>query len=578
MLTSFKRSLSWRLLPAALLLGASGIVFALPDTDNEFISTQSKITEDVQHASALQERNLDICERLVTNTERVKIPAVARPPYSRFFKEPGFGTKAQRISNSTVGQVNKPAGNPAQAWNIDESLILLHRYGTDGVHQAVVLDGQNYQELRVLNLPDVHSENLYWSHTDPSVLYFVIETGAQAGRLSQLNVSNNEQTVLKDFAPVCEKAGVTAESGILAKPSYDDDSFGYQCGVSNEKSLAIAYQHSSDTVDTLRLGKGSNTAAGAAPAPLPDGMHYWLQGQLFDKTLKPSRLRLDMADTTAAHTLARKVNDQNVIFQAPNAASPKGCNKDLWNGIGLVIEHALEKPSCKPLINQADNYPPTPEGTELFASAYLSPRWMAMSSRGAIDMDIYSNKRFAPLLSSEVYLVNTDETRETEICRLAHHRSFGSAAKNASYEPVLGEPNVTLSPTATRVLFASDWYDSGLVDTYVLELPAYTPFDINGKWVDKANSYMITEMDQRGDKVFFRRSPLVDPGVRAIVTTGEGRISGNRIDIDYVIDVSVNRKVSGTCLAKVSESAVNILFECKDNYFGRLRTTIVRAD
>ena len=35
------------------------------------------------------------------------------------------------------------------------------------------------------------------------------------------------------------------------------------------------------------------------------------------------------------------------------------------------------------------------------------------------------------------------------------------------------EPHVTLSRDGRRMLFASDWHDSGSVDTYVLELPVY---------------------------------------------------------------------------------------------------------
>jgi len=44
---------------------------------------------------------------------------------------------------------------------------------------------------------------------------------------------------------------------------------------------------------------------------------------------------------------------------------------------------------------------------------------------------------------------------------------------NANYQPYFGEPHVTISPTGTRLLFGSDWYDSGAVDSYVIELPSH---------------------------------------------------------------------------------------------------------
>jgi hypothetical protein len=36
-----------------------------------------------------------------------------------------------------------------------------------------------------------------------------------------------------------------------------------------------------------------------------------------------------------------------------------------------------------------------------------------------------------------------------------------------------GEPQVTISPSGTRLIFASDWENSDTVDTYVVELPAF---------------------------------------------------------------------------------------------------------
>jgi len=59
------------------------------------------------------------------------------------------------------------------------------------------------------------------------------------------------------------------------------------------------------------------------------------------------------------------------------------------------------------------------------------------------------------------------------VCRLAHHRSTGKLAQSGEYNGYLGEPHVTISPSGTRLLFGSDWYDSGSVDSYVIELPLY---------------------------------------------------------------------------------------------------------
>jgi len=73
---------------------------------------------------------------------------------------------------------------------------------------------------------------------------------------------------------------------------------------------------------------------------------------------------------------------------------------------------------------------------------------------------------------NEIYLVNTDPSN-TEVCRVAHHRSTGKLAQSELYSAYFGEPHVTISPSGTRLLYGSDWYDSGSVDSYVVELPGY---------------------------------------------------------------------------------------------------------
>ncbi|MBX2884674.1 MAG: hypothetical protein KTR32_32265 [Granulosicoccus sp.] len=530
------------------------------------------------HAAAYELNTLNICDKQVSHTERLRISPVARPPFMRLFKEPGFKTPTRRISDSSKGVVVKPAGNPAPSWNIDESLLLLYRYAEDSTVQILLLDGQNYEEKQVLNLPDLASENLFWSHTDRAIAYFVSDSGDDAGQLIQLNIESMQRSVIADFAPMCQQAGFSANEGVLAKPSFDDNLFGYRCGIDRGKSLAIAYNRQSNDLHSLRIGSGEKIAADSAPSPSPDANHFWLHGQLFDAKLQLLRT-IDSGDPSAAHTLAQRLNGENVLFQVADKPSPRGCNGDLWDGIGLIVEHSLAEDQCKPFINQTDSYGGVPEGTELFASAYRSPNWMAMATVGYEDIDFLTNKAPAPLLTSEIYLVNTRADR-VRVCRLAHHRSFGDAARNASYDPSLGSPNVTLSPTATRVLFASDWYDSGFVDTYVLELPTFTLYSLAGRWVDEFSPSVVTEFVQRGEKLEFVRVDDNADSSNGIQTTGSGEISGNKIQLEYVVAVSDVRKVPGICDATITGkgagNAKNIVLSCQDNYFGRFRTTLIR--
>ena len=97
-----------------------------------------------------------------------------------------------------------------------------------------------------------------------------------------------------------------------------------------------------------------------------------------------------------------------------------------------------------------------------------------MSSIGYDQFEWFSNGRKAPTLFSEIHLVNTDPENEV-VCRVAQHRSFAKHAKSGDHTACFGEPHATASPPGTRIVFGSDWCDSGSVDAYVVELPAYDP-------------------------------------------------------------------------------------------------------
>ncbi|HBA34039.1 MAG TPA: hypothetical protein DCZ12_07900 [Gammaproteobacteria bacterium] len=95
------------------------------------------------------------------------------------------------------------------------------------------------------------------------------------------------------------------------------------------------------------------------------------------------------------------------------------------------------------------------------ALALKRPGWVAVSMVGKGKGD--------RLLDNELLLVNANPGEE-EVCRIGHHRSMGREGPRKYW----AEPHVVISPTATRVLFASDWGGGESVDTYVVELPSYS--------------------------------------------------------------------------------------------------------
>jgi Tol biopolymer transport system component len=70
-------------------------------------------------------------------------------------------------------------------------------------------------------------------------------------------------------------------------------------------------------------------------------------------------------------------------------------------------------------------------------------------------------------LNQELLLANANTGGK--VCRVAHHRSWGSAGPRGYW----AEPHPVISPSGSRILFGSDWGGGTSVDAYVVELPSF---------------------------------------------------------------------------------------------------------
>lgn len=414
----------------------------------------------------------NLCEGLFTSNDRVTIPAVAKPPFMKYYKDPAFGSKVIRITQAREGEVFKPAYSSMQAFNADESVLLLYRGGDNSGH--VLLDGKTYKPIRELDIVPSDIEEIYWSHQDPDTFYYVSKNSQDYGHFNKYSVSANKSTKMRDFYDICGKKGLPTGGGDVQMQSVDDDLFGFRClaGKGNDSYIMFTYRLSTDEVIKVPLNEKAGWEPWTAPIPGPSGKQLWLQGKVLEPDLKTIKLEHDMYKDSEHANIGVTHDGNDAVFQTVFDPSPKGCNDDVWQGVGHLVIHDMETGGCRPVINEARGYPYTTRGTHVSAQANKMPGWVLMSSIGYGSFDFFTNKRKAPALLSEIYLANTDPDNEV-VCRLAHHRSFGKDAERASYRPYFGEPHATISPSGTRVVFGSDWYDSGSVDTYVIELPSY---------------------------------------------------------------------------------------------------------
>ena len=278
--------------------------------------------------------------------------------------------------------------------------------------------------------------------------------------------------MLADFSDYCG-AGLPGAGNDVQMQSLNDDLFGFSCQQDDGHFLMFTFQPSTEQVISAPIGMGSRWSEWSAPVPAPSGTGLWHQGYVIDNDLQKIVLQLDMANPLEHGSIGQTSDGSDAYYQVAFNSSPNGCDGDLYKGVGHLVEHDLVTGGCRNLISEEQGYPYTSSSTHVSAQAYLRTERVAVSSIGKdSQFDYFNNGIPAPALFSEVYVAQTDPD-DVKVCRLAHHRSFGKSAVNGGYASYFGEPHATISPTGTRVLFGSDWYDSGSVDSYVIELPDY---------------------------------------------------------------------------------------------------------
>lgn len=413
-----------------------------------------------------------MCDGSVSDARQLNIPRIPRPGLYTRYKDPALGATVVRVSDSKYGEIHKPAYSTMQAWNADESLLLLYRSGNDGIgHQ--VRDGHSYKVIRQLDFIPADIEEVFWSRKNPDELFFVSAAKQERGQFKRLNPRTNESETIADFSDWCG-ASLPVAGNDVQMQSYDDDLFGFRCQQDDGRHIMFSYRISDQSVTLQYIGAGTMWSSNLAPMPAPGGKRFWLQGHVLDTTLVSPILNIDVHSFAEHSSVGTTTSGQDALYQVAFDPAPRGCDSDIFNGVGHLVEHNLETGACRNIISQQQGYPYPTSSTHVSAQAFNQPGWVAMSSVGTQEqISYFITGQKAPALFSEVYLSNTDPDNPVT-CRLAHHRSTGKSAVNGGYEPYFGEPHATISPSGTRILFGSDWYDSGAVDAFVIELPGYS--------------------------------------------------------------------------------------------------------
>jgi len=410
---------------------------------------------------------VNLCSGIEPQFGPVRMLRKDKPDLYEAMTDPTFGTTIRRITDSSAHEINKPVYSTIQAWNADESYLMLYNQidGEDGEHR--LYDGQNYRFMGTLDIDPADIEEVFWHTTDPDTLFYA---NSYYRILYRYSVSRAQSTPMLDFTQICDadlKSG-----GDVHMPSWDNRYMGFRCGGYSDEA-AKTYIVNIETgklisVGTSGVGDADDDPRGydaySAPMPGPSGETWFYQGDVLNT--KQQKLR-DLAIKKEEHSSIGRLPDGSDAFFAVgfNPANDDRCG----GSVGQVIAHNLETGECfiahGP--DQGIDYPGT--SSHLSALARAAPGWVASSSVG--ETGIKNIGAYQPMPSQEIFLTFADKDNPQH-CRVAHHRSFGKDNEVLD-TPYYAEPHVTISPSGTRMLFGSDWHGGDSVDTYVIELPIH---------------------------------------------------------------------------------------------------------
>jgi hypothetical protein len=151
------------------------------------------------------------------------------------------------------------------------------------------------------------------------------------------------------------------------------------------------------------------------------------------------------------------------------ATGRTAAGRDFWASVqfdlpsgqnGNLVVQYFDTGEVRNVVGESNGWGYPRNGSHLSAHAFKNPGWVAMSMTGEVTGQVY--------LDQEIALANV---ATGVVCRVAHHRSGSQNGVNGYWS----EPHVNISPSGTRMIFGSDWYQGNSIDTYVVELPSYRP-------------------------------------------------------------------------------------------------------
>lgn len=391
----------------------------------------------------------------VNDTANHPMQALAKPNYLDTVTDPSFGTTIRRITDAGTGNVIVPMYSTIQAWNANESLMIVYDQSASN-HR--LLNGTDYTFVRTLtDINPKDLEQIFWDFSDPDFFYYPEKT---TNDFIKYNVLTQAKQTLFNFNTISNYTGSIAMGNDIQMMSWDNDVLSFRCG----NDSAFSYKISTATIQKINL----TSVQYIAPMPAPSGTNFYHSTKVYNAA---GNLSHNLNESSGEHScLGQLTNGNDAHFAIAFAQGPLG------GCIGDIIAHDLTTGNCFPIISQSQGYYYPQSGTHISSLAHKNTEggWMAASMMG-YDKDGQS------LLDQELIIAKADQGN-IKVCRIGHHRSDED---DWNY---WGEPHAVISPSGTRVLYASDWSgadDGKSIDCYVVELPSYSKNSLSNLSINK---------------------------------------------------------------------------------------------
>lgn len=334
------------------------------------------------------------------------------------------------VTAMTGGRMALPVDG-VDAWNADETMMLVYRR-IDGGSEHVVIDAATGADLVVLDIDPPDIEQVYWSPTEPFVIYFANEGTAD---LMALDVASGNKTKVHTFDG-CE----SISSGLTAVAPSAVGDFGFVCYIADGSMELIAFDSGTQT-EARRP-----TDSDYAPSPSPSGDYY----VMWNEDGSASVLDPNLADTG----VMLQLYDNSYVFVV-DGDGRESVAAAIYDGpaVGTLVVLPLDTGVPQVIIgpDAGDEYPPS--GTRL----------ASVGVNGQVAISVAGPETTDSALAGRVLAVDLAAPGDSQVTVLGSH---GSAGQFDYWSSAF----VSISPSGRFVMTSSD--DGGdSVNTRVLRIP-----------------------------------------------------------------------------------------------------------